>query len=140
MSESSTPLSLFIDAQAWPKVLLSMPEQVPDAQSESYMAQIHQLYARQQRFVLYMTGADLPHHSPLFMNSYLQWTRDNVDLQKQYCAGAIRIEADEAKREKYQQWAQSFAQSGQSPYGYFVVATESEADALAVTLLASQSK
>lgn len=125
----------FIDTQSWPEVWLSMPEQIPDSLAESYMAQIHQLYAKQQRFVLYMTGTDLPHHSPVFMNHYLQWTRDNVSLQQRYCAGAIRIETDEVRREKYQQWAQNLAQSGQSPYGYFVVATEAEARTLAANLL-----
>lgn len=139
MSESYTPALQFIDTQAWPEVRLSMPEQIPDTQAESYMAQIAELYARAQRFVLYMTGADLPHHSPVFMNRYLQWTRDNVSLQQRYCAGAIRIETDDVRREKYQQWAQNLAQSGQSPYGYFVVATEAEAHALAARLLDNPS-
>lgn len=135
MSESHPPVLQFIDTQAWPEVRLSMPEQIPDAQTESYMAKIAELYARQQRFVLYMTGADLPHHSPVFMNRYLQWTRDNLGLQQRYCAGAIRIEADDMRREKYQQWSQNLTQSGQAPYGYFVVATEAEARALAAKLL-----
>jgi len=135
MSESYSPVLPFIDTQFWPEVWLSMPEQIPDSQAESYMAQIEMLYARQRRFVLYMTGTDLPHHSPVFMGRYLQWTRDNVTLQQRYCAGAIRIETDDLRREKYQQWAQNLAQSGQSPYGYFVVATEAEAQALAATLL-----
>lgn len=138
MSESDTQVPLFIDTEAWPEVQLSMPEQVPDSQAESYMTQVHQLYARQQRFVLYMTGADLPHHSPAFMNRYLQWTRDNISQQQRYCAGAIRIEPNNVLREKYLQWAQHWAQSGQAPYGYFVVATESEAHALAITLLDSK--
>jgi hypothetical protein len=140
MSESDTQVPLFIDTEAWPEVWLSMPEQVPDSQAESYMAQIQQLYARQQRFVLYMTGADLPHHSSAFMNSYLQWTRDNISQQQRYCAGAIRIEPNNLLREKYLQWAQHWVQSGQAPYGYFVVATESEAQALAITLLDSKQR
>ncbi|MDG0796774.1 hypothetical protein [Pectobacterium punjabense] len=125
----------FLDTHAWPIVFLHMPEQVPDDKSAAYMAQITQLYAAQERFVLCMTGADLPYHSPVFMKAYLQWTRDNVSLQQQYCAGAIRIESDEAKRQKYVEWADNWAQSEQAPYTYFVVATLPEAQALAITLL-----
>lgn len=50
----------FLDTHAWPIVFLHMPEQVPDEESANYMAQINQLYARKERFVLCMTGADLP--------------------------------------------------------------------------------
>ncbi|MDY4317347.1 hypothetical protein ACIPUP_18605 [Pectobacterium actinidiae] len=135
MSDFIATQPTFLDTQAWPVVFLHMPEQVSDTESAAYMAQIHQLYARQERFVLCMTGADLPHRSPVFMNAYLQWTRDNIGLQQQYCAGAIRIENDEATREKYIQWADNWAQSGQAPYAYYVVATPLEAQALAITLL-----
>ncbi|MDC9818886.1 hypothetical protein ABRQ07_08340 [Pectobacterium polonicum] len=135
MPDSIATRHPFLDTHAWPIVFLHMPEQVPDNESAAYMAQITQLYAAQERVVLCMTGADLPHHSPVFMNAYLQWTRDNVNLQRQYCAGAIRIESDEAKRQKYVEWADNWAQSGQAPYAYFVVATLLEAQVLAITLL-----
>ncbi|WKA63918.1 hypothetical protein [Pectobacterium aroidearum] len=125
----------FLDTHAWPIVFLHMPEQVPDEESANYMAQINQLYARKERFVLCMTGADLPHRSPVFMNAYLQWTRDNLSQQQQYCAGAIRIESDDVQRQKYVEWAENWAQSGQAPYAYYVVATSLEAQALAITLL-----
>ncbi|MEI7411678.1 hypothetical protein [Pectobacterium aroidearum] len=125
----------FLDTHTWPIVFLHMPEQVPDEESANYMAQINQLYARKERFVLCMTGADLPHRSPVFMNAYLQWTRDNVSQQQQYCAGAIRIESDDVQRQKYVEWAENWAQSGQAPYAYYVVATSLEAQALALTLL-----
>ncbi|MBA5600005.1 MULTISPECIES: hypothetical protein [Pectobacterium] len=125
----------FLDTHAWPIVFLHMPEQVPDEESANYMAQINQLYARKERFVLCMTGADLPHRSPVFMNAYLQWTRDNQSQQQQYCAGAIRIESDDVQRQKYVEWAENWAQSGQAPYAYYVVATSLEAQALALTLL-----
>ncbi|PWC09769.1 hypothetical protein B4923_18820 [Brenneria roseae subsp. americana] len=128
----------FIDTQYWPLVFLHMPEQVPDEQAGDYLAQIEVLYARHQPFVLCMTGADLPHHSSVFMAAYLQWTTDNVSLQQQYCAGAIRIESDDAKREKYRQWARNWAKSGNAPYLYAVVATLPEARALAPTLLDRQ--
>ncbi|ACT12484.1 MULTISPECIES: hypothetical protein [Pectobacterium] len=135
MPDSITTPHPFLDTHAWPIVFLHMPEQVPDEKSANYMAQINQLYARKERFVLCMTGADLPHRSPVFMNAYLQWTRDNVIQQQQYCAGAIRIESDDVQRQKYVEWAENWAQSGQAPYAYYVVATSLEAQALALTLL-----
>ncbi|UUE34960.1 hypothetical protein [Pectobacterium aroidearum] len=135
MPDSTATPHPFLDTHAWPIVFLHMPEQVPDEESANYMAQINQLYARKERFVLCMTGADLPHRSPVFMNAYLQWTRDNLSQQQQYCAGAIRIESDDVQRQKYVEWAENWAQSGQAPYAYYVVATSLEAQALALTLL-----
>ncbi|WP_225181203.1 hypothetical protein [Pectobacterium aroidearum] len=135
MPDSIATPHTFLDTHAWPIVFLHMPEQVPDEESANYMAQINQLYARKERFVLCMTGANLPHRSPVFMNAYLQWTRDNVSQQQQYCAGAIRIESDDVQRQKYVEWAENWAQSGQAPYAYYVVATSLEAQALALTLL-----
>lgn len=128
----------FIDTQHWPLVFLHMPEQVPDEQADDYLTQIEALYARHQPFVLCMTGADLPHHSPVFMADYLQWTAGNVSQQQQYCAAAIRIESDDAKREQYRQWARNWAKTGNAPYLYLVVATLSEARALAPALLDRQ--
>ncbi|MBN3264205.1 hypothetical protein [Pectobacterium brasiliense] len=46
-----------------------------------------------------------------------------------------QVPDDESKRQKYVEWAENWAQSGQAPYAYFVVATPLEAQALAIILL-----
>lgn len=124
----------FIDTRDWPVVYLSMPDSVPDEHADASLTELVKLYARAEPFILCMSGAELPQHSPQFLSAYLRWTRDHFALQRRYCLGAIRIEADEPARLKYQRRAADWAKSGQAPYPYHVVATQEEALALAQTL------
>src|SRR5450830_1477176 len=81
----------FIDIQSWPLVYLHMPAQVADQDADAALAQITALYARAERFVLVLDGAQLPRHSVRFMRAYTQWSRKNLALQKCFCAGAVRM-------------------------------------------------
>lgn len=125
----------FVDTRHWPLVGLHMPEHVPDERSDGLMAQLKALYARAEPFVLLMDGAELPRHSARFMAAYAQWSRDNLALQRRYCLGAVRIEADEAQRREYARKADAWNASGHAPYPYRIVATSEEARAQAIALI-----
>lgn len=121
----------FIDARHWPLVVLHMPEQVPDERSDALIAQLEALYARALPFVLLMDGAELPRHSARFMAAYAHWSRENHALQRRFCLGAVRIEADAARRSEYTRKAGAWNASGHAPYPYEVAATHEEACARA---------
>lgn len=127
----------FVDTRSWPLAHLHMPLQVSDNQAAELLAQIESLHARAEPFALLMDGAELPRHSPRFMQAYTQWSRDNFALQQRYCVGAVRIEADETLRREYAEKAQAWEKSGPTPYPYHIVATNAEAEALAHVWLAA---
>ncbi|WP_208605522.1 hypothetical protein [Methylobacterium tarhaniae] len=100
-----------------------MPDHVPDASSEILLNDLKALYAKQDRFVLIMTGAELPQNSPRFMADYLAWSRETVALQSRFCAGAVRVEPGPERRRTYEKQASALNQSGKSPYPYSVAAS-----------------
>lgn len=124
-----------IDTRDWPLVYFTMPLQVADEQAAAVLAQITAIYDRAAPFVLCMDGPALPQHSPQFLSAYLQWSKANHALQQRYCRGAIRIEADDDARQRFEQHAAQYAASGQAAYPYHVVATQEEANRLAASLL-----
>lgn len=121
----------FIDTSAWPLVRLTMPEKVEDESANIYMRQMEALYDRASPFVLIMAGAEIPRHSPRFMNAYGAWSRENSELQRLYCIGAVRVEPDPVLRNAYQARATQAAKAGVQPYAYVVVETECAAQRLA---------
>lgn len=121
-------MSDFIDTRRWPLAHLHMPAHVPDADADRRLGEIAALYARAEPFVLIMDGVDLPRHSARFVTTYAAWSRDNAELQRRYCLGAVRVAADPAQRRASEQKAQAWRASDQSPYPYVVVATPIEAD------------
>lgn len=120
----------FIDTRSWPLVYLHMPAQVPDTEADARLAQFKALYARAEPFVLVMDGEELPRHSPRFVSAYVQWSRDNAEQQR-LCAGAIRIEADGARRRVYEDKARAWDRAGHAPYPFRIAATHVEARAQA---------
>ncbi|AIO69294.1 hypothetical protein DM82_4188 [Burkholderia oklahomensis] len=120
----------FIDTRSWPLVYLHMPAQVPDTEADARLAQFKALYTRAEPFVLLMDGEELPRHSPRFVSAYVQWSRDNV-AQQRLCAGAIRIEADLARRCVYEEKARAWDRAEHAPYPFRIAATHIEAHAQA---------
>ena len=129
----------FIDIQSWPLVYLHMPAQVADQDADAALAQITALYARAESFVLVLDGAQLPRHSVRFMRAYTQWSRKNLALQKCFCAGAVRIEA-EPKRRHDAQRLQARNRATRSPYPSRIVASAAEAALQAQAWLDAQEQ
>jgi len=117
----------FIDIQSWPLVYLHMPVQVDDQDADAALAQIVALYRRSERFVLVLDGVELPRHSKRFMHAYTQWSKQNLALQRNFCAGAVRIEAEPRRRRAYVQRLQAQHRASRSPYPSRVVASAAEA-------------
>ncbi|MCL9843556.1 hypothetical protein [Ralstonia solanacearum] len=126
----------FIDTRSWPIVYLHMPKQVADTDADDRLAEIRALYARAEPFVLLMDGEELPRHSPRFVSTYVQWSRENT-AQLHHCVGAIRIEADTALRQAHEAKARAWNGSGHAPYPFLVAAALDDAQTRAQALLAA---
>ncbi|KFX28854.1 hypothetical protein [Ralstonia solanacearum] len=126
----------FIDTRSWPIVYLHMPTQVADTDADDRLAEIRALYARAEPFVLLMDGEELPRHSPRFVSTYVQWSRENA-AQLHHCVGAIRIEADTALRQAHEAKARAWNGSGHAPYPFLVAAALDDAQTRARALLAA---
>ncbi|MBT1539892.1 hypothetical protein B7R78_0023380 [Ralstonia solanacearum] len=126
----------FIDTRSWPIVYLHMPTQVADTDADARLAEIRALYARAEPFVLLMDGEELPRHSPRFVSTYVQWSRENT-AQLHHCVGAIRIEADTALRQAHEAKARAWNGSGHAPYPFLVAAARDDAQTRARALLAA---
>ncbi|MEZ0188825.1 hypothetical protein RSP795_19620 [Ralstonia solanacearum] len=126
----------FIDTRSWPIVYLHMPTQVADTDADDRLAEIRALYARAERFVLLMDGEELPRHSPRFVSTYVQWSRENA-AQLHHCVGAIRIEADTTLRQAHEAKARAWNGSGHAPYPFLVAAALDDAQTRARALLAT---
>ncbi|MCC4620770.1 hypothetical protein LL965_11975 [Xanthomonas cassavae CFBP 4642] len=127
----------FVDTRDWPLVALHMPEYVPDAQADALMAQLQAVYARAERHVLLLQGAQLPRHSAHFMTLYTRWSKDSFALQQRDCLGAVRVVEDPVARGEYACQADAWNASGQAAYPYRIVATQAEALAQARAWLAA---
>ncbi|PNU02271.1 hypothetical protein [Novosphingobium guangzhouense] len=130
-------MTLFVDTRSWPIVRLTMPEQVPDAEAQAHVEQLQAVYALDEPFVLFMAGAELPRHSPAFMQAYGAWAMASMDVQRRLCRGAVRIEPDAGLRAAYRERAAAAARANPQPYAYAIVADEVEAAELAGRWLAS---
>ncbi|NHF68377.1 hypothetical protein FFY45_22250 [Xanthomonas hortorum] len=127
----------FVDTRDWPLVTLHMPEHVPDAQAGALMAQLQAVYARAERHVLLLQGAQLPRQSAHFMTLYTRWSKDSFALQQRDCLGAVRVVEDPVARGEYARQADAWNASGQAAYPYRIVATQAEALAQARAWLAA---
>eukprot|EP01037_Dinobryon_pediforme_P028644 gene28644-32004_t len=116
-----------------------MPAQVADQDADAALAQITALYARAERFVLVLDGAQVPRHSVRFMRAYTQWSRKNLAPQKRFCAGAVRIEV-EPKRRHDAQRLQARNRATRSPYPSRIVASAAEATLQAQAWLDAQDQ
>ena len=130
-------MTLFVDTRTWPIVRLTMPEQVPDAEAEAHVEQLQTVYALEEPFVLFMAGAELPRHSPVFMQAYGSWAMASMEVQRRLCRGAVRIEPDAGLRKAYRDRAAAAAKANPQPYPYAIVAAEADAAELAGRWLAS---
>lgn len=130
-------MTLFVDTQSWPIVRLTMPEHVPDGDAEAYVERLRAVYTLGKPFVLFMAGAELPRHSPAFMQAYGAWAMASMEMQRRLCRGAVRIEPDAQLRGAYRDRAAAAASTNPPPYPYEIVADEAEATALAEGWLAA---
>lgn len=130
-------MTLFVDTRTWPIVRLTMPDHVPDAEAEAHVEQLQAVYALEEPFVLIMAGAELPRHSPAFMQAYGAWAMTSMEVQRRLCRGAVRIEPDEQLRAAYRERAAAAARAHPQPYAYAIVADETEASELAGRWLAN---
>ncbi|WP_395396594.1 hypothetical protein WBP07_28370 [Novosphingobium sp. BL-8A] len=124
-------MNSFINTREWPIARLVMPDEVADHEAQGHIACLAALYEPREPFVLLMAGAELPRHSPAFMKAYVEWSMGTLDLAREYCLGAIRVEPDSHLRQGYQERAAKALEAGTQPYPYEIVADEDAASELA---------
>ena len=132
-------MTRFIDTTDWPIVRLTMPDQIPDTEAASYLAQLEAVYDRCEPFVLIMGGTELPRHSPGFMKAFAEWSMTNLEQQRLYCRGAVRVEPAADLRQAYKARAEQALKAGVQPYPYEIVDTEAAAQAQAAAWLGTIS-
>lgn len=119
------------DLSNWPLARYRMPEHVPDAEAEARVREFDALLARGERFVLIISGPEMPKDSSRFMKAYKAWFNANKEVQRHLCAGAVRVEPDRGRQKSLALKALSLMNKVFLPYPFTVVGSTAEAEARA---------